>query len=383
MASLNLLLPLLLFQLCLSSCTPLLQQQLEQYLDAQKAQLYAQLLTDAGISVDSHVSYANLHDLGITQLHDQLQVMRALRQQEASHTQLPERLIFCVNTGRSGSRYLASLLDSCEGVLAEHEPRPGAGGARNMMHERLDSSFEQRRKLKISAIRRSMVSQRATDKGAIIYAETNPNFKVWIWDIALYEFAELERKRVDIMIVRKYIPALVKSIYELGWFQHGNKGEGWLPTANSVNSLIQPLAPDSELDAYDKIISSIINTEAVAQHIMETYGNPSSSNYLPNVRFHEYRSEELFDGGRVLQVLQDDLQLQPTEVTGHLAGVTIDKYRTGSDHSGSLRSVAQVRHTTLQECEQRVTDYIRRCEARGIWLPDLPHLSKYPGFVYH
>ena len=359
-----------------------LLDELEEHFDRATASKYEELITNGGLEEKTYVTYQTLRTAGVQSVHDQLLIMQLLRSEQVEKSPLPERLIFSVNTGRSGSRYLASMLDSCENVVGEHEPRPGPSGSRNMMHTTLADTFEERRTLKNTAIRRSMNTPQATSKKATVYAETNPNFKVWIWDVVIDEFGRNEGKRIDIMIVRKYIPALVKSIYELGWFQHANRGENWLPTANSVNSLIEPLAPDHELDAYDKIISSIINTEAVAQYMMNRFGSSHEIEYLPNVIFHEYRSEELFDGHRMLQVLRQDLNLQPTGKTEHLAGVKIDKYRVGEDHSGKLRNDAHIKHTTIEECEERVDDYIRKCRERHIQLPDLPHLKKYPGFRY-
>lgn len=381
MKTYTLLLVLIVAHYC--KCSVLLDQ-LEQHFDKKTAAIYEQQLLNTGLTDDTYVTYRALSDAGIKGVHNQLMVMQVLRSVsgESASQSLPARLIFSVNTGRSGSCYLASILNSCEKVVGEHEPRPGAGGARNMMHESWQESFKQRQQLKTVAIRRAMASTKARNKAATIYAETNPNFKVWFWDVVIDEFGAQEGKRMDILIIRKYIPALVKSIYELGWFQYGNKGENWLPTANGVNSLIQPLADDDELDAYDKIISSIINTEAVAQHMVQLFSDPSSEHYLPNVIFHEYRSEQLFDGQQLLNILERDLLLQPTEETQQLAGVKIDKYRVGSQHSGKLKGNAHKRHTTLQECERRVKEYISKCEERGIWLPELPHLQPYPGFNY-
>lgn len=368
--------------------------QLRLYFDSNVAFQYEQILKREGIRHSRDATYQALREAGITHVHDQLRVMQALRtsdEEDDSHhhlydqeADLPTRLLFSINTGRSGSRYLASILDSCVGVLAEHEPGPGPGGSRNMMRERWQESFKERARVKNSAIRRTMQSGRAVQKGATIYAETNPNFKVWIWDVVLEEFGRQESKPIDILVVRKYIPALLKSIYELGWYQKGSRaGESWLPTANGVNSLIRPLGPDATLDPYDKIISSIINTEAVAQHIMQRYGDPQSPDYLPHVTFYEYSSEELFNGDHMLEVLVRDLGLTPTIHTTELVGVPMDKYRNGKEHKGELRPAAHVVHTTLEECEKRVAAYLAACEKRGIELPSLPHLQRYHGFSYN
>ena len=288
----------------------------------------------------------------------------------------PVRLIFSLNTGRIGSKYLASLWGSCEEVLAFHEPGR-AGGARNMQHERLEDTFALRKTIKVGFIRDQMA---ASDK--TIYAESNPNFKTWFWDVTIETFARQEGKRVDILVVRKYLPAILKSIYEIGWYSRGpSRGNSWLPTANSVNSLIEPLAPDEELSPYERILSSLINTEAIAQKLKQMYSDPSSPHYLPNVHFHEYRSEELYQAEGALRMLKS-LDLTPTPQTYDLAGQVIDKYRKGKESTGQLKRGATSHPTTLKRCEEEVEKYLQRCREAGIALPTLPHMEKYPAFVY-
>lgn len=56
-------------------------------------------------------------------------------------------------------------------------------------------------------------------------------------------------------------------------------------TANSVNSLVAPIAPDKEMDAFDKIISYVFTTEALAQDLKERWGAH------PRIKFHDIWSE--------------------------------------------------------------------------------------------
>ena len=254
------------------------------------------------------------------------------------------RYIFPINTGRSGSKYLSVLLGSCEDVWAEHEPGPG-GGAMNLQHLTLESTYEKRKTIKIKDIDRIM--RRHSTKS--VYAETNPNFKTWFWDVTLDTFGAEQGKRIDVLVVRKYLPAVLLSIYELGWYSTPVKGNGWLPTANGVNSMIKPLDADRALTPFERIISSLINAEAVAQQIVWRYGNPESPHYLPNVHFHHYRSEELFDKQKVIHILEHDLHLKPTSETFSLAGQEIDKFRNERG-MGALKPQARKKQTTLEEC---------------------------------
>ena len=50
--------------------------------------------------------------------------------------------------------------------------------------------------------------------------ETNPNFKMWYHDIVMEYFVadSFLECTLDVLVLRRSMPALVKSIYELGWF---------------------------------------------------------------------------------------------------------------------------------------------------------------------
>lgn len=295
----------------------------------------------------------------------------------------PERTIFSLNAGRSGSRYLASLLNSCQGVLGLHEPLPGAGGSRDMHNTLLENSFDERHHQKINAILASMTAAHKTD-GSVVYAETNPNFKVWFWDVVLEDFGCQRSIPVDILVIRKYMPAVLKSILELGWFATSSRPVGWLPTGNSVNSPVKAIAPDGSMDEYDKVISYLIFTEGMVQNIKQRYVilDPAlKSYYCPTIRMHEFRAEQLYSREGALAMLAS-LGLETTKETEQLAGMKIDKFRTGAKFSGQIKSGAIKRHISLEYCEQRIQQYLEKARAATIKIPELPHLIPYPGYDY-
>ena len=84
-------------------------------------------------------------------------------------------------------------------------------------------------------------------------------------------------------IIRRRFSALVRSLQEQGWFwKKGMDGYAWMMTAQSPNSDIAPIAPDEELDSFDKIISYVLNTEAFARRLQ----NDTRWTSNPRVRFH-------------------------------------------------------------------------------------------------
>jgi hypothetical protein len=295
----------------------------------------------------------------------------------------PKRLIFSLNAGRSGSRYLASLLNSCDEVLGLHEPPPGAGGSRDMHNTLLEESFHRRHQSKVPAILKAMtLAHKKT--GSTIYAESNPNFKVWFWDVVIEDFSCDKKAAVDVIIIRKYLPAVLKSILELGWYARSSSPVGWLPTGNSVNSPIPAIAPDMKMDEYDKVISYLLFTEGMVHHMKQRYvvlDSSGRSHICPTLRFLEVRAEGLYSKEGALQLLES-LGLQQTHQTQLVAGVVIDKFRAGAQYSGERKPSTVKREISLEYCESRVRSYLEKAREKKIEIPELPHLIPYPGYEY-
>lgn len=285
-----------------------------------------------------------------------------------------KRVIFSINNGRSGSAYLARVLNSLRGVSAVHEPHPPGGCALNMQNIRLNASYPYRRNLKLNGIIQHFQRFPSND----VYVETCPNFKTWFWDVILREMGGNEDDgyhfQIDIIVLRKYIPALLKSIYSLGWFTK-QAGYSWLPTANSVNSVTTAIDTEEKLNPYQKIISYLINTEAFTNKLKLL-----TQQLYPYVRFYEYRSEELYRKEGVLKLIHEmGLEDRVTSFTESLGGKMIDKYSSKTDPNVKTSQLAT---TTLEECERQVENYLQIAHTKRIHLPELPHLKPYPGFVY-
>lgn len=326
------------------------------------------------------------------------------------------RLVFSLNVGRSGSNYLASVFNStCRtgGVVALHEPSCpdnfcSGGGAVRMQDMKLSDSYDSRLSVKRRMIRQS-IAEGLFRKGSsrsvrtvpckvppmaigsreiveisnfgecahhefkdFVYSETNPNFKAWFFDIVL-DTMPVGGYSVDIIVLRRYIPAVVQSLYQTGYFS-GRDGYNWMETANGVNSMIEALDSDDRLDAYDKLISYVFNAEARARHVMRRYSREA--------RFVEIRSEEVFQKDGTMKLLQA-LDLTPSEKTLDMAGVPVDKYR-GASREQSQSSRGSKPLTTLADCERRVQAYLDRCSKSGISLPEaMVHMDRWPGFQYH
>lgn len=199
-----------------------------------------------------------------------------------------------------------------------------------------------------------------------VYAETNPNFKSWFYDVALDNLPK-SGYSVSVVVLRKYVAAAVKSLYETGYFTSRN-GYNWMETANGVNSLIQSIGADGQLDAYDKLISYIVNAEAVTRKIIKQYRHLG-------VEFLEMRSEEVYGKDGTMLLLKK-LGLHPGLRTLEKAGVPEDKYGKGLKKK-------KVLHTSLETCERRVREYLAKSRTMKLLLPEgIEHLQKWPGFSY-
>ncbi len=330
------------------------------------------------------------------------------------------RAIFSLNVGRSGSKYVASIMSSLgRGVRGYHEPRCpdgkcSGGGAMAMQKLKLADSYATRMDIKLPMIRMAIanISNDGVDAmmkfdGAgqykctevidglhatsprfvyeassgcscerrrirdFVYAETNPNFKSWFYDVTLDHLPKMGYN-VSVIVLRKYMAAALKSLYETGYFTVRN-GYNWMETANSVNSEVRSIGKDDELDAYEKLISYLVNAEAVTRRIIQKYGRKTRRRFP--VQFVEIRSEECYSSDGTMRLL-GMLDLRPTSKTMEKAGKREDKYGSGTEKR-------KVRRTSLTECERRVREYLAKSKERGISLVDsMEQLKRAPGYSY-
>lgn len=202
----------------------------------------------------------------------------------------------------------------------------------------------------------------------VIYSEMNPNFKSWFYDVIFEEFGT--SFSIDVLVMRKYLPALLRSLYETGFFTVKD-GYSWMETATSVNSLISPVVDDeTALTAEEKIMSYILNFEAFAERVSDLYR--SKARFLP------VRAEELFSPEGCLEFLQDRLGVHISDETRRAVGQIMDKRK--SDSTGEKVVVSRI---SLAKSQQVVESYLRRYRDARIWLPNVSlSLEKFPGFHY-
>jgi hypothetical protein len=316
------------------------------------------------------------------------------------------QLVFSLNVGRSGSKYVSRLLGStgAAGLISLHEPRCpnnacSGGGAMRMQDVKLANSYEMRRTLKIGMIQHSIAqvqSARVTailsscDKvqsrvgtrevleadwrgggcwtryrvADIVYAETNPNFKSWFYDVVLDTYPR-RGYALNVLVLRKYMAAAARSLHATGFFSQRD-GHSWMETAGCANCPLTAPSNWEIADALDLITSYLVNAEMVTRRIMRKYAQNEQ------IWFLERRSEDVYGAVGALELLRD-LGLSASTATVKLAGQRVDKYDSG-------RREATVK---LDECERRVTAFLRRCNEGGLHVPlDMEQLQRVVGFDY-
>jgi hypothetical protein len=197
-----------------------------------------------------------------------------------------ERLLFCVNPGRSGSHFLSAILSTSPGLCALHEPehqfakfaalKPSNW---NLKSAHLSSTRGRRGQLKAEQILNSCESENAA-----FYAETNPMFAT-LWHDAVFD--RFDQSEIVVVYLKRNPVDVIRSIYQLGWYQMRD-GDQWMVSQFSVNSLFSPRSQEEEGGAIEKIIAHLINVELYGRKIREQCA-------ARGAKIVELSSEKMFD----------------------------------------------------------------------------------------
>jgi hypothetical protein len=267
------------------------------------------------------------------------------------------RLFFCINSGRSGSEYLAELLGSAKEVKSYHEAEPTMTGKYLHMinNAPYHESFRARR-MKSTAIKRILRSF----SPEIVYCETNHMFIKTFFDVILKDF-----KNVEVIILRRDLSLVLKSFIELNYFSHLNTSwPDWMSVPNAKTAAISCAESYQDMDQYDRCIAYLIDIEARAQRFKKQY------NWI---KTYELRLEALSDFNYVSELFRD-LNITPTEQTTEIIGKVIN--------DRALRKLKFNNTADLDYCRKRIMSYIKRAESMGISLPQSLALKPYVNEKY-
>jgi hypothetical protein len=254
------------------------------------------------------------------------------------------RLIFSINSGRSGSKYLSQLLATGRHVKSFHEAQPKMSGPFiEMINSEPFELSRDRRRVKSEAIAEIVRAGRRKE----IYAETNHTFIKTFFDVVLEDF-----HNVDVIILRRELALVLKSFIELGYFSSLNPvAWNWMSSPNAVTAALPAIGPDATLDQFDLSIAYLLDIEARAERFKIHY---------PEVRTHDVRLEQL-NRTSYVEELFHRLGITLTAATKELCGRVVNEKQPRKAHVANP--------TTVDECRRRLAEYIRKAKDQGIRVP--------------
>jgi hypothetical protein len=254
------------------------------------------------------------------------------------------RLIFSINSGRSGSKYLSQLLSTAPRLKSFHEAEPKMHGEFiGMINSEPFESSRDKRRVKSEAIA-AILRASAPEE---FYAETNHTFIKTFFDVVLEDF-----HNVDVIILRRELALVLKSFIELGYFSPLNPlSLSWMSSPNAATAALPAIGPDATLDQFDLCIAYLLDIEARAERFKKEY---------PRVRTNEIRLEQLNQFAYV-ENLFARLGLTPTAATKELCGQTVNPRQRRKEQAANP--------TTIDECRQRLAEYVRKAKEQGINIP--------------
>jgi tRNA(His) 5'-end guanylyltransferase len=125
----------------------------------------------------------------------------------------------------------------------------------------------------------------------------------------------------------------------------------WMSSPNAVTAVLPAIGPDTSLDQFDRCIAYLLDIEARAERFKREY---------PKVRTHDVRLEQLNEINFV-EDLFARLGITPTGATRKLCGLTSNERQRRKEQIANP--------TTIDQCQTRLAEYIRKAEAHGIKIP--------------
>ena len=281
------------------------------------------------------------------------------------------RLIFCLSPGRCGTRYLAQLLGSAEGVTALHEPEPTLATTVVTMGNPEHAASTALRRAKLDAIA-ARLDALDTD-GSEVYAETTHMFIHVADELMASTLARLHH--VHVVVLRRPFAEMLRSRMALGQLDPahriGKRGElrslGWLHTTNSASALLPPLDADGELTQGELLCGYLYDMELRARRFVHRWrGAGLGRCQVSEIWLAELNCEE------GVRRLFESLHLTPTAATRRLvADGPPAEARNARSAEKEVHGCATNRPLppSVAECERLLGAFAASCAARGVELP--------------
>ncbi|MDX2479880.1 MAG: hypothetical protein QNK24_06040 [Desulfuromusa sp.] len=255
------------------------------------------------------------------------------------------RFIFCINSGRAGSEYLATLLGTAPMTYSFHEPEPQMIGDYLLAVARngLEKTFNDRRTKSKTIVK---IASQYPDQS--VYVETNHMFIKTFYDVVLRDL-----RNVQVIHLQRDLLQTLKSFVQLCYFSDQNSAwPDWMISPNSQTAVIKAIDGDNKLDYIDLSIAYLIDIEARATAFKQMY---------PHIPFHETDINDLNDIDKT-KALFANLGLSFTTETEDIIGGKINMRA-----NVKKKYANQVADADLLD---RIRDYLKRGDELGIKFPN-------------
>ena len=190
-----------------------------------------------------------------------------------------------------------------------------------------------------------------------IYCETNHMFIKTFFDVVTQDFPKIE-----VIILRRYLPKVLKSFIELGYFSDKNQAwRFWMSSPNAVTAAIPCIDVDANLDQWDLSIAYLIDIEARAKRFQQEY---------PGINTYEVPLEELNNFTKV-ESLFEQLKITSTDATREIYTQQINQRKEAKKKYSGEQDIS------LSQCQERIEEYIQRANDLNISIPTTLALENY------
>lgn len=254
------------------------------------------------------------------------------------------RYVFCINSGRAGSEYLATLLGTAPTAYSYHEPEPQMIGSylHSIARNGLKKTFTDRR-IKSKAIIK--IASQLPDQS--VYIETNHMFIKTFYDVILHDL-----KNIQVIHLQRDLLQTLKSFVQLCYFSDQNSAwPDWMISPNAKTAKIKAIDDDNNLDYIDLSIAYLIDIEARANEFHKNY---------PHIPFHKTNINDLNDTGKTKELFSK-LGLKFTSKSEEVIGGKINQRANIKQKYENIANDTQLL--------ERIRSYLKKAKALGIEFP--------------
>lgn len=260
------------------------------------------------------------------------------------------RMIFSINPGRSGSNYLADLLETSDSTASFHEANPNMSGDTIDLINKypMVDTLKIRKKTKLLFLKKQLLAIPEN----LVYCDTNQQFIKSFYDVVLSTFSN-----VEVIVLRRDFVSVLKSFVQLGFYTENHRAtKKWMVSFDSPNFCFNPPYSKEKLDPIDSIITYLIEIELRIEKFKKDY---------PNVNIIEVYLDQLMDKTEVKKLFEK-LNITYTSRTDLFTGKKVNERK-----DQKLGYTSQSPNITYEYCMNRLNLYLDEAKKHNLHIPQL------------